>query len=477
MLPPCAARSAGRSSSLPRAHRRRRRAGAARPRSAGAGRSRAEPPARVCGRAARGPALSASLYCGSAAPRRRLAGAALVAAGDVLTCQADHSRRESARTSAPERRARVSRQRNRARKGSRAGSWADSARTRSRSAEARRASSRGSRSTGTQTWTLTFSSSFFRARDSRVETAVGLIPSTRAASSPSRSSRIAERDHLALARAEPARAASRSGDNPSAKEASTCSGVAVRSSRLFRRSSERNQSSAVVRAIWQSHVRALPRGRRSAPEPQRLLERVRGEVLGERAVAGQIDEIAVHVVEVLLCGRSKRGRQGRLASCRKGHRLHTVSTPPDGARHTCCADSNSCSQRSSRTCSSSRATLCAASVSMSPQSSASRARVGDLQLARLDRVRLLELAGAAAWAARVSPSPCAPSGSPAPARPRRRGCVPVKSPVTRASPATAAPLVWFGVLFIGAPLRHRSHLRCACTRAAGRADPGGNVEK
>ena len=49
------------------------------------------------------------------------------------------------------------------------------------------------------------------------------------------------------------------GESPSAKTASTCSGVAARSSRFCRRSSARNQSSAVVRAIWHSHVRALAR--------------------------------------------------------------------------------------------------------------------------------------------------------------------------------------------------------------------------
>ena len=107
--------------------------------------------------------------------------------------------------------------------------------------------------------------------------------------------------------------------------------AAARSSRRFRRSSARNQSSAVVRAIWQSHVRALPRrASKRRQERSAFWNICRDRVLGERAVAGQIDEIRIHVVEMLLCGRGKRGRQGQLAPCGKRHRLHTVPTPPDG---------------------------------------------------------------------------------------------------------------------------------------------------
>src|SRR5918994_3623103 len=82
---------------------------------------------------------------------------------------------------------------------------------------------------------------------------------------------------------------------------------------------------------------AEPRAGRGAarvetrPQTKRLLERVRGQILGERAVAGQVHEIAVHVVEVLLCGRGERGRPSGLSSqSRDRHRLHTVSTSPDG---------------------------------------------------------------------------------------------------------------------------------------------------
>ncbi len=54
--------------------------------------------------------------------------------------------------------------------------------------------------------------------------------------------------------------------------------------------------------------------------------------------------------------------------------------------------------------------------------------------------------------------------------------VPVKLPVTRASPLTAAPLVWFGTLLIG----RRSAIGRTCAAHAasvGKAAPGGRVEK
>ena len=82
---------------------------------------------------------------------------------------------------------------------------------------------------------LTFSSSFFRALDSRVETAVGLIPSTRAASSLSSSSRM----RSAITSRSPAEssrsAASSSGERPSANPSSSRSRTATRSSRRRRR--------------------------------------------------------------------------------------------------------------------------------------------------------------------------------------------------------------------------------------------------
>ena len=71
-------------------------------------------------------------------------------------------------------------------------------------------------------------------------------------------------------------ARSSSGDSPSTNAASCASGSAAICSRLRRRCSARNQSSADVLAIPSSQVRVLPRSRvEPAPDPQCLLERRR----------------------------------------------------------------------------------------------------------------------------------------------------------------------------------------------------------
>ena len=122
-----------------------------------------------------------------------------------------------------------------------------------------RASSRGSRSAAGQTCTLTFSSSFFRARDSRVETAVGRCRAR--ARPPRRRGRAGRgarspRARPRTARGAPPRALGQSRGTVPRRRAP---GTAARSSRFCRRSSARNQSSAVVRAIWIATCRALAR--------------------------------------------------------------------------------------------------------------------------------------------------------------------------------------------------------------------------
>ena len=148
---------------------------------------------------------------------------------------------------------------------------------------------------------FTLSSSRFSARLSRVETAVGLMPSTRAAASPSSSRTIRNAITSRSPALSVASAVSSSGERPSTKRSSIRSGRAAASSRFRRRDSARNQSSAVVRAIPSSHVRALPRRRVEAPpQPHGLLERRAREVLGRLAVARQVEQVAEHVVEVRL---------------------------------------------------------------------------------------------------------------------------------------------------------------------------------
>ena len=162
---------------------------------------------------------------------------------------------------------------------------------------------------------LTFSSSFFRALDSRVETAVGLIPSTRAASSLSSSSRT----RSAITSRSPA-LSSRSADSSSGERPSDEPGVEpVRHRRpllapapalLRPEPVERSRAGDLAEpGAGAAAARVEP-----APVLERLLERVGGQVLGQRAVAGQVDEIGVHVVEMLLCGRGK-GLPTRPVAC------------------------------------------------------------------------------------------------------------------------------------------------------------------
>jgi hypothetical protein len=68
----------------------------------------------------------------------------------------------------------------------------------------------------------------------------------------------------------------------------------------------------------------------SAPAPERPLERLRGEILRRRAVAGEVDEVAVDGVEVLRHDvREGRGAYPtwRSDGCRHGvHIAHTAPT-------------------------------------------------------------------------------------------------------------------------------------------------------
>ena len=153
---------------------------------------------------------------------------------------------------------------------------------------------------------------FGRARLSRVETAVGLMPSTRAVCSPSSSITIRSASTSRSPALSVASASWRAGDRPSTKSASCASGSAAASSRRRRRDSARNQSSAVVRAIPSSHVRARAAARVEArPLAERLLERRAREVVRERAVARQVEQVAEDVVEMLL------GRVGERLAARR----------------------------------------------------------------------------------------------------------------------------------------------------------------
>ena len=78
---------------------------------------------------------------------------------------------------------------------------------------------------------------------------------------------------------------------------------------------------------------AAPSGVETRPPAQRLFERRTGEVVRERSVAGQIEQVAEHVVEVAL-GRvgERRWRLGASRCAGECHRVHDRSTPPGG----CC---------------------------------------------------------------------------------------------------------------------------------------------
>src|SRR5262249_56810739 len=73
-------------------------------------------------------------------------------------------------------------------------------------------------------------------------------------------------------------------------------------------------------------ARAAAPGVEAAPQPQRLLERLGGQILGDAAIAGQVDEVAVDVVEMAL----DHGRKAR----NLGDRVHAGYTPPGHAHVT-----------------------------------------------------------------------------------------------------------------------------------------------
>ena len=165
--------------------------------------------------------------------------------------------------------------------------------------------------------------------------------------------------------------------------------------------------SAVERAIARSQVRAVPRYRVELPPPaKRGLERLAGEILGERSVLREVEEVAVDVVEERLGdGGERRGPIARPVSCvgasmsrharriyaadrvRRhkviAHALETVcctgliaSADRIGSGASIqgagvCAASKSDSQRARSSWSWSRAARCAARTSMFVQSSAS----------------------------------------------------------------------------------------------------------
>ena len=215
-----------------------------------------------------------------------------------------------------------------------------------------------------------------------------------------------------------------SGDKPSPNEpvsGTRGSAASARSSRLRRRASARNQSSAVERAIARSQARGVPRRRiEAAPLLERRLEGLAREVLGDRPVLGQVQQIPVDVVEELLGHRSER-RSRRLERARgiDRHCMHDLCTPPCLARVTWRAPRRRAppSARAAAT-SSSRAARWAPRTSMFVQSSASvrsssaiRASTrGDLGLEELELGRR-RASPVAAGRRRRSASPGSGSGS------------------------------------------------------------------
>src|SRR5206468_5995864 len=86
-----------------------------------------------------------------------------------------------------------------------------------------------------------------------------------------------------------------------------------------RRARDPEQPGAWAAATWIETV----------PDTQRLLERLAGEILGENAVAREVDEVAVDVVEVRLRGGGEaRSFGGPPPKPRERHGLHASSTPP-----------------------------------------------------------------------------------------------------------------------------------------------------
>ena len=187
--------------------------------------------------------------------------------------------------------------------------------------------------------TAILSSSFVSARESLVETAVGLIPSTRAASSPSSSSRTRSAITSRSPALSDASAASSSGDSPSANDGLDALRrgaplLAAAPPLLGAEPVERGRAGDLAEPGAGARASRVE----APPELQRLLERLGGEILGERRVARQVDEVAVDVVEVRLRRRREARRAGGLGA---SSREREASSPAHGvyaagraARHT-----------------------------------------------------------------------------------------------------------------------------------------------
>ena len=157
---------------------------------------------------------------------------------------------------------------------------------------------------------------------------VGEIPSTRAAVAGVEIEHDAERDDLALAGGEPAERRFEVGrealdealvDPLGRRGELLAPGAPALGAEVVERDGARDlaEPGAGGAAL---RVEAVP-------EPQRALERLAGQVLGRRPVAGEPGEVAVDVVEVPLGG------------LREGH--PPVTTPPGGRRHTFVPDTGS----------------------------------------------------------------------------------------------------------------------------------------
>ena len=219
---------------------------------------------------------------------------------------------------------------------------AAAARTRSAARPALWGATRGSDPSGqTSSWLLTFSSSFFRARDSRVEHGRRADAEHRAVSSPSRSSRTRSATTSRSPALSYASAASSSGDSPSAKRGSCCASGGDRAfapppALLGAEPVERGRAGDVQ----QPGARGAAARVEARPEPQRLLEGLAREILGERAVACQVEQVAVHVVQVLLrdgCeGRPRRRAAAAVrvivctSSVRRRTRMRHIRVSPAG---------------------------------------------------------------------------------------------------------------------------------------------------
>ena len=156
---------------------------------------------------------------------------------------------------------------------------------------------------------------------------VGEMPSTRAAVVGVEVEHDAQRDHLALAGGQSAAsAASSSGERPSAKRSSNAlvrrgELLAPRAAALGAEVVERDGA----RDLAEPGPRRAARGVEAVPEPQRALERLAGQVLGDAAVAGEPGEVAVDVVEVRLGSLAKASSHVFYAAGRPTRHTRTCS--------------------------------------------------------------------------------------------------------------------------------------------------------